>query len=77
MARDYIVPNKKLGATLKRLIKASRFHTQENFAYDGVFVDPKTVRNWVAGKLDSLETLCMIAEVLDVDVMAILSECFG
>ena len=67
----------KLGRTLKRLIKESRFRTQENFAYDGVYVDPKTVRNWVAGKLDSLDTLCVIAEALGVDVMAILSECLG
>ena len=76
MATNFI-DSKKLGAILKRLIKESSFRTQENFAYDGVYVDPKTVRNWVAGKLDSLETLSMIAEVLGVDVMAILSECFG
>ena len=69
--------SEKLGQTLKRLIKMSKYRTQENFAYDAVYVDPKPVRNWVAGKLDSLATLSMIAEALDVDVMAILSECFG
>lgn len=67
----------KMGQILKRLIKASSYKTQERFAYEGAFVDPKTVRNWVAGKLDSIETLCFIANVLGVDVMAILSECFG
>lgn len=76
MATNFI-DSKKLGATLKRLIKVSSYKTQERFAYEGAFVDPKTVRNWVAGKLDSIETLCFIANVLGVDVMAILSECFG
>ena len=76
MATNFI-DSKKLGAILKRLIKESSYKTQENFAYDGMFVDPKTVRNWVAGKLDSIETLCDIARHLDVDVMTILSECFG
>lgn len=76
MATNFI-DSKKLGAILKRLIRESSYKTQENFAYDGVFVDPKTVRNWVSGKLDSIETLCCIAKALDVDVMTILSECFG
>lgn len=71
------IDSKKLGCVLKRLIKESTYRTQENFAYEAVFVDPKTVRNWVAGKIDSIETLCVVADALGVDVMAILSECFG
>lgn len=76
MATNFI-DSKKLGATLKRLIKASYYKTQERFAYEGAFVDPKTIRNWVAGKLDSIETLNFIAEKLGVDVMTILGESLG
>lgn len=60
----------RIGSNLKRLIKESRFRTQENFAA-AVFTDVRTVRRWVQ-KLDSISTVAHLATVLEVDVMALL-----
>ena len=61
----------KVGENLKRLIKESKYRTQEAFA-EAVGADVRTVRRWVQ-KLDSISTVVYIAGVLDVDVMALLS----
>lgn len=61
----------RVGSNLKRLIKESKYRTQEAFA-EAVDADVRTVRRWVQ-KLDSISTVVYIAEVLDVDVMALLS----
>ena len=61
----------KIGANLKRLIKESKYRTQENFAYDN-FYDPRTVRRWGQKGIDNIATLNEIAKALEVDVTALL-----
>ena len=61
----------RIGSNLKHLIRESEYRTQEAFA-EAVGADVRTVRRWVQ-KLDSISTVVYIAEVLDVDVMALLS----
>ena len=60
----------RIGANLKRLIKESKYRTQEEFAYEAG-ADVRTVRRWTQ-RLDSISTIVHIADVLDVDVMALL-----
>lgn len=60
----------KIGNNLKRLIKESKYRTQEEFAY-WAGADVRTVRRWTQ-RLDSISTIVHIAGVLDVDVMALL-----
>ena len=60
----------KIVEILKRLIKESNC-TQEQFA-EKAFVDVRTVRRWIQNGIDSISTIAMIAEILDVDVQALL-----
>jgi len=60
----------KIGNNLKRLIKESKYRTQEEFAYEAG-ADVRTVRRW-AQRLDSISTIVHIAYVLDVDVISLL-----
>ena len=60
----------KIGENLKRLIKESNC-TQERFA-EKAFVDVRTVRRWVQNGIDSISTVAMVADILDVDVRALL-----
>ena len=61
----------KVGENLKRLIKESEYRTQERFAEEA-FVDVRTVRRWVQKGIDSISTIAMVADILDVDVKALL-----
>ena len=61
----------KIGENLKRLIKESEYRTQERFA-EAAFVDARTVRRWIQNGVDSISTVAMIADVLEVDVKALL-----
>lgn len=63
---------KNIGMNLKKLIKESKFKTQERFATDGMFVDPTTVRKWIKNGINSIETINEIARVLDVSFMELL-----
>lgn len=60
-----ITPTKKVGKNLKNLIKESG-RTQEGFA-DEFGTDPTTVRRWISKGINSVETICQIAEFFDVD----------
>ena len=60
----------KIGFNLKRLIAESKYRTQESFA-EAVGADVRTVRRWVH-KLDSISTVTYVAEILEVDVGALL-----
>ena len=60
----------RIGNNLKRLIKESKYKTQEGFA-EAVGADPRTVRRWVK-HLDSISTLAYVAKALEVDVEALL-----
>lgn len=62
----------RIGGNLKRLIKESEYRTQERFA-EAAYVDVRTVRRWLQRGIDSITTVVTIAQVLDVDVMALLA----
>ena len=61
-----------VGANLKRLIKESKYGTQENFAFE-FGTDVRTVGRWVNHGIDKLSTILQIARFFNVDVFAILS----
>lgn len=72
MTQNNLSLTEKVGKNLKNLIKESEYKTQEKFAYDGIHVDPVTVRRWIAHGIDSLTTIQQIAEILDVDFQELL-----
>jgi hypothetical protein len=61
----------RIGNNLKHLIKESEYRTQEAFA-EAVGADVRTVRRWVQNGIDSIFTVAMVADVLDVDEKALL-----
>lgn len=63
--------SQKVGENLKRLIKESKYHTQERFA-EAAYYDVRTVRRWIQHGVDSISKVNELAKVLDVDVMALL-----
>ena len=60
-----------VGPNLKRLIKESKYRTQERFA-EGAGYDTRTVRVWVKEGINSISTIALVADVLEVDVRALL-----
>ena len=60
----------KAGKNLKRIIKEKGF-TQEQFA-EQMYVDPTTVRRWLAHGIKDIDTISIIAEFFGIDVMDIL-----
>ena len=62
---------KIVGENLKRLIKESKYRTQEQFA-EAVFADVTTVRRWLRNGIDEISTVLTVADVLGVDVTALL-----
>ena len=64
-----LTPAERAGKNLKNLIKESKFKTQENFAYEGIHVDPVTVRRWIAHGIKDVNTIQEIANIFGVDFM--------
>ena len=62
----------KAGKNLKNLIKKSVYKTQEKFATEAMYVDPTTVRRWIARGIKDLNLIQQIAEIFDVDFMELL-----
>lgn len=60
------------GVNLKRLIKDSKYKTQEEFAFE-FGTDVRTVGRWVNHGIKNLDTIQQIAEFFEVDVYTILS----
>ena len=60
----------RAGKNLKRIIKEKGF-TQEQFA-EQMYVDPTTVRRWLAHGIKDIDTISRIAKIFDIDVMDIL-----
>lgn len=60
------------GANLKRLIKNSKYKTQEEFAF-AFGTDVRTVGRWVNKGIKNLDTLQMIADFFNVDALAFFS----
>ena len=62
-----------VGANLKRLIKESKYRTQEAFAFEFGCED-RTLRRWLSKGLYNLKTIQEIADFLKISVFDILSE---
>ena len=61
------------GANLKRLIKNSKYKTQEEFAFE-FGTDVRTVGRWIRGGINSLATIQQISAFFGVDALAFFSE---
>ena len=61
------------GANLKRLIKNSKYKTQEEFAFK-FCTDVRTVGRWVNKGIKNLDTIQQIAAFFDIDALAFFSE---
>ena len=73
MEHIYQDPALLAGANLKRLIKNSRWKTQEEFAFE-FGTDVRTVGRWIRGGINSLATIQQIAAFFGVDALAFFSE---
>ena len=62
----------KAGKNLKRIIKEKGF-TQEQFA-EQMYVDPTTVRRWLAHGIKDIDTISTIADFFGINVMDILKQ---
>ena len=61
------------GANLKRLIKNSKYKTQEEFAFE-FGTDVRTIGRWVNKGIKNLDTIQQIAAFFGVDALAFFSE---
>ena len=61
------------GANLKRLIKNSKYKTQEEFAFE-FCTDVRTVGRWVNKGIKNLDTIQQIADFFGIDALAFFSE---
>ena len=61
------------GANLKRLIKNSKYKTQEEFAFE-FGTDVRTIGRWVNKSIKNLDTIQQIAAFFGVDALAFFSE---
>ena len=66
-------PGLVAGANLKRLIKNSKYKTQEEFAFE-FCTDVRTVGRWVNKGIKNLDTIQQIAAFFGVDALAFFSE---
>lgn len=64
--------SERVGKNLKKLIKISKYKTQEKFATEGMYVDPVTVRRWISKGVKDINTIFEISRVLDVDINELL-----
>lgn len=71
MTREFSL-SERVGKNLKRLIKDSKYRTQENFAINGIHVDPVTVRRWIAYGIKDIDTIYEISLLLDVEIKELL-----
>ena len=60
------------GANLKRLIKESKYCTQEEFAFK-FGPDVRTVGRWINKGIKNLDTVQEIADFFGIDALSILS----
>ena len=60
------------GANLKRLIKNSKYKTQEEFAFE-FGIDVRTIRRWVNKGIKNLDTIQQIAAFFGIDALAFFS----
>ena len=60
------------GANLKRLIKNSKYRTQEEFAFE-FGTDVRTIGRWVNKGIKNLDTIQQIADFFGIDALAFFS----
>ena len=60
------------GANLKRLIKNSKYRTQEEFAFE-FGTDVRTVGRWVNKGIKNLDTIQQVADFFGIDALAFFS----
>ena len=63
--------SKNVGANLRRLIKESKYRTQENFA-EACHTSPRNLRRWIKQGVKDIDIIDDLAKALDVDPMALL-----
>ena len=61
------------GINLKRLIRSSKYRTQENFAYE-FGAEISTVSRWLNAGVKNIVTLEEIASFLEIDVFELLKQ---
>ena len=61
------------GINLKRLIRSSKYRTQENFAYE-FGAEIRTVSRWLNAGVKNIDTLEEIADFLEIDVFELLKK---
>ena len=61
------------GINLKRLIRESKYRTQENFAYE-FGAEIRTVSRWLNAGVKNIDTLEEIAYFLDIDIFDLLKK---
>ena len=61
-----------VGKNLKKLIKQSKYKTQEKFAIEGMNVDAVTVRRWISKGVKDIDTIVEIARVLEINYLELL-----
>lgn len=71
MAQDIKI-SETVGKNLKKLIKQSKYKTQERFAVEGMNVDPVTVRRWISKGIKDIDTIAEIAKVLEINYIELL-----
>jgi len=64
--------SKRIGLNLKELIKKSKFKTQDNFALNGIHVDPSTLRKWIKNGVTKVDNLELIAKSLEIQLEELL-----
>ena len=67
-----ITLSKRIGRNLKNHIKASKYKTQDKFATEAMYVDPSTVRRWIAHGINDIDNLEKIAAILEIDILELL-----
>lgn len=61
------------GKNLKRIIKSSKYKSQEEFAY-AFGAEIRTVSRWLNNGIKNLDTLQEIADFLKIDVLSLLKD---
>ena len=61
-----------VGANLKRLIKESKYRTQENFA-EAYNTDARCIRRWISGGITKTDQLQEFADFFGVSVFELLT----
>ena len=61
----------RAGLNLKRMIKISKWKTQERFAM-AMNAHPTTIRRWIAYGINDINNIERIAEILEIDFIELL-----